>query len=747
MQGDDPDSDVREYPTGEGWNARASRIAPLIDGEEYFAAVRLSMIRAERSILIVGWELHSEVELLRGEEADRAAEADGYPVVLADLLQRLVDDNDDLRIHLLIWTGAALFALEREHLPRMKRPWESHPRIRLEWAEDTPPLASHHQKFVVIDDRVVFLGGMDLTKSRWDSHKHRVQDPRRRKPGLLPSLSDPYHDTMLVCEGEVATEIGELGRERWGQATSELLDAPDAAGEADLWPPKIEPALRDLRIHLACTRPEYNGRSEIRDVESAFVRQFKAAERLIYIETQYLTATSLVDILIERLEDPDGPEIVLVLPYGCPGTLQSMALDHQRDRLIERLRSADPGGRLGIYWPTLAGGSNEKPYETSVYVHAKVTVIDDRLLRIGSANLNNRSLGLDTELDGWVEADEDDERASGAIASFRRRSLSYLLGSEPDTIRDAEREHGSLVAAIDRLRDGEQTLWPFEHTAPQFATAVRLDIQLADPDRPLNRQDAERVLEAIADQIGFRGRGRRVYNRFVGGLRRHKALIATCAAVLVVVWALWLTPAGEVVGSADVEAMMASVRGSPFGIPGVLALLVALGSVGAPITLLIAAAGAVIGSWLAAPLIAAAVMAASAAGYAFGRYAPSRLRERLLQGRMEELAERINRNGVLAVAVLRNIPVAPFAVMNAALGFSGIKWMPYLLGTLIGMLPGVILLSLFGHGLIQMVAEPTIESVLKLAAIALGVILVALGTQKLLGRLAPGIIDESEDAE
>lgn len=744
MDASSPSSNGEREAGEAGWSAHAARLAPLIDGEEYFAAVRASMIRAGHQILIVGWELHSEVALLRGKKAGRAIEQDGYPVVLTDLLQRLVDENDGLRVYLLIWSGAALFALEREHIPRMKRPWENHPRIRLKWAEDTPVLASHHQKFVVIDDRVVFVGGMDLTKSRWDSHDHRVDDPRRRKPGLVPLLSDPYHDTMVVYEGEIAGVLGQLGRERWRQATSERLEAPPATDDPGPWPPDLEPLLEDRAVRLALTQPEHNGREAVRDVEASFVEQFRSARRFIYIETQYLAASGLVGVLAERLRERDGPEIVLVLPYGCPGALQSMALDHQRDQLITELRDADPGGRLGVYWPTLAGGSRERPFETSVYVHAKVLVVDDRIFRVGSANLNNRSMGLDTELDAWVEAGPGEDHVRDAIASFRRRSLSYLLDRDEGEIRSAEREHGSLVAAIEHLRRGDRTLHPFEHAAPDYAKSVRLDIRLADPDRPLDELDAEQVIDAIASQAGLRERGHRVYNRLVGALRHNKGPVFLGASIAALAALLALPPSRALLASLDIDAAMSSVRQSPLGIAGVLVLLVVLGSVGVPITLLVTTAGAVIGSWLAVPLTLAGVTAASVAGFAFGRFVPGRVREWVLRGRMEALADRFSRNGVVAVAILRNLPIAPFAVVNAALGISGIAWTPYLLGTVIGMLPGVVLLSLFGHGLIQMVSSPTPASIFKLLAIGIGIVAVSVGAQRLLRRFSPDDLDDRQ---
>ena len=445
----------------------SDRVAPLIDGIEYFRAVRDALIGAHRQVLIVGWELHSEIDLVRGD--DREAVDDGYPVRFADLLIRLVREREHLEVNLLIWAGASLFALERQHLPRMKRPWDAHPRIRLVWDEDTPLMGSQHQKFVVIDDRVAMTGGMDLTKCRWDTHEHAAGDRRRRAPGLLPNHGHPYHDAMIALDSDAARTLGDWGRERWRRVTGERLPRPDTGvpGE-DPWPAQLEPMLRDREIGFALTQPEAGGCEERREVEALFLEQIRSARRSIFIETQYLASDRITDALADRLRAPDGPGLVLIMPWGCPGAIQAMAMDPKRDELIGRLRSADEHGRLGIYWATLNAGSDDEVYENSVYIHAKVMIIDDELLRIGSANLNNRSMGLDSELDTSVRVPRDDREGIDAIAHLRRRLTSYLLHTDPETLARTERREGSIVGAIEALRGGNTHARAVQPLGPRF---------------------------------------------------------------------------------------------------------------------------------------------------------------------------------------------------------------------------------------------------------------------------------------
>lgn len=731
MRADESDGEVFE------WRAATGRLAPLIDGVEYFPAVRRAMAAAQRQILILGWELHSEIDLVRGDEAAQIKEREDLPIRLADLLEALVEARPELEVHLLVWEGASLFALERQFVPRMKRPWDRHPRIRLVWDRDTPALGSHHQKLVVVDDRVAFAGGMDLTQSRWDSHDHRVDDERRRKPGLLPFHGNPYHDAMVAFDGEAAAILGDWCRERWRRATGEPLDPPKIeardSGEDDPWPEDVEPLLRDQTVSIVLTQPDFGGRPEKRQCEQAFLAQIRDAERLIYIETQYLAVDGIVAALCDRLREPDGPEVVLVLPFGCPGLLQSASMDTRRDSLLAELRDADEGGRFGVYWPALAAGSTEDPFDHSVYVHAKVMVIDDRLIRIGSANLNNRSMGLDTELDVVVEVDGPADREQ--VARFRRRLMSPLHGVDAEAIAEAEAERGSVVAAIESLRSGDSSLHPFEHSAPDAASNIALDIELADPSRPLDDVDVQTVVEKMAEQTELGPKMRSVGNEVIGVFRRSLGPILGLAALLVLAALFAFTPLRQVIDRESLIGTLRSLQEGPVGLLGVLGAFILLGSIGFPITVLIAAVGALIDAWWAAPLAIVGVLGASLAGFFVGNRLPWMASEKLAEGRLERIRNALENNAVLAIAALRNVPIAPFTVVNAALGLTGVGWAPYLLGTAIGMLPGTVLLSVFGRQIGDLLRDPTPLAIAGVVAAGAALVAFALLSQRLLRHL------------
>jgi phosphatidylserine/phosphatidylglycerophosphate/cardiolipin synthase-like enzyme/uncharacterized membrane protein YdjX (TVP38/TMEM64 family) len=731
------------------WVTHADRVAPLVDGVEYFRALRAALLRARRQVLIVGWDIHSEIDLLRGDEATRAQDDDGRPVRLADVLERIAEDHPDLHVSLLIWEGSPLFAFERQSVPRMKRPWGGHDRISLVWDRDTPPFGSQHQKLVVIDDRVAFVGGMDLTHSRWDTHEHEPDDARRTNPGLLAADGRPYHDIMMAIDGEAAGVVGDWCRERWRRAAGVALEppGPQGADAPDPWPPELEAPLVDRRIAIALTQPEREGRGEgegpgkgereeKRQIEALYLAQIASARKTLFIENQYFSSEVVCDALCERLREPDGPEVVMILPYGCPGALQSMALDTARDALVDRLREADHEGRLGVYWPTLRGGDDEAVHDHAVYVHAKTMVVDDALLRIGSANLAGRSMGLDGELDAcvWVEDDEPDAEATrDAITHYRRRLLAYLLHVPIAEVARAEERTGSVRAAIEALREGQRTLHPFEHRADTFP-GIGLPLDLADPDRPLDPADVVRATEIIESAKGVGEKLARARHAAIGALRRHKGELAAAAGLAVIAAGLALSPLRDEIDAARVRAAIESIRSTPVGAAGVVVGFWVAATLGIPVTLLIVTVAAVFGAASAVAISLLGVAGSGSLGFFIGRRLPRGGGEGRLGRRLRPIAKRLRHRGVLAIAVLRNVPIAPFALVNVACGLSPLGFGAFLVGTVLGMGPGIVVASVFGQALGDWISDPTLGGVLRIAGAALLVVAVAVGMDRWLDR-------------
>src|SRR5690606_255196 len=212
--------------------------------------------------------------------------------------------------------------------------------------------------------------------------------------------------------GSAARSIAELARWRWRKATKETHQP--VQGDCVPWPGGISPELKDCVVAIGRTVPSIPGIRRRREAIRLTHAAIEAARRSIYIESQYLASFSVGKALARRLREPDGPEILILVTMSSRGFLEQFVMARNRDRLLRRLRKADRHGRLRVMYlvvPREDGG------ECEVLIHSKVLIIDDRLVRIGSSNLNNRSEGLDTECDVAVEAHSDSDRQ--ALAGFR----------------------------------------------------------------------------------------------------------------------------------------------------------------------------------------------------------------------------------------------------------------------------------------------------------------------------------------
>jgi phospholipase D1/2 len=190
----------------------ADRASVLVDSAAYFAAFRRAARAARHAINIVGWDVDSRTRLVPA-----AAVADGDPPCLLDFLEALLARRPALHVHVLAWDFSPIFALEREWFTQVKFRGDSGGRMHFRLDGNHPTGASHHQKIVVIDDEIAFVGGMDLTIRRWDTSEHRDRDPRRGD--VQGGTYAPVHDVQLAVEGAAARALGELVRARWLHAT------------------------------------------------------------------------------------------------------------------------------------------------------------------------------------------------------------------------------------------------------------------------------------------------------------------------------------------------------------------------------------------------------------------------------------------------------------------------------------------------------------------------------------------------
>ena len=470
---------------------KATRAGLIVDAGDYFEAGRKAMLKARRRIMLIGWDFDARIEL--SEER-----LPGEPRTLGDFVLWLVKRNPDLEVFLLRWNIGALRALFRGTTIFTLMRWMAHPRIHTRLDGASTLGASHHHKIVVIDDCLAFCGGIDMTSNRWDTPEHRDGDPRRIGPDGGPYA--PWHDATSILEGPVAQALGELSRKRWQAAGGHALE-PVACG-IDCWPEGVEAQFRDVSVSISRSRPEGDdGGPPVHEIEATYLALIARARKYIYAESQYFASRRIAEAIAHRLEESDGPEIVLINPFRSQGWLEPVAMDTARARLYGALEHLDCHARLRIYHPFTQAGE-------PIYVHAKMMIVDDEVLHVGSSNMNNRSMRLDTECDVTIDAAHPgNESAAGAIRSLRNSLLAEHLGVPADEVAAAIETRGSLIEAIEALRGKGRSLRPYEIPDLEEVEKWLADNQVLDPEGP------EDVFEAMTNGGLLRGLRRRLRER------------------------------------------------------------------------------------------------------------------------------------------------------------------------------------------------------------------------------------------
>lgn len=480
-----PDLDVLQ-PGRNCWAIeRAHRARVIVDAADYFRTIRQAMLEAREQILLIGWDFDTRIRL--DEPSRRKGDP---PVRLGAFLLWLAENQPDLRIYILKWDVGALKLLGRGSSMIDAARWALHERITFRLDHSHPAGCSHHQKIVVIDDALAVCGGIDMTADRWDTSEHLDNDPRRKRPN--GKLYGPWHDTTMVVDGPLARRLGELGRDRWEWADGDRPPRP--AGTADIWPSVLEPMFRDVDIAIARTRARYDDRPPVNEIETLFIDQIAAARRFIYAENQYFASRRIAEAIAARMAAPDPPEIVLVGPLRADGWLEQVAMDATRVRLVRAIGAKDRDNRFRVYTPMTAGGA-------PIYVHAKLTIVDDMILRVGSANMNNRSLGLDSECDLVLDCRlAQNSSACDTIAALRRRLLAEHLGADEAQVAAELDRSGSMIATIEALSGEGRGLRPLDVAEPGDAESFIADNELLDPETP------DGFFEPVARRSLFRRR-------------------------------------------------------------------------------------------------------------------------------------------------------------------------------------------------------------------------------------------------
>jgi phosphatidylserine/phosphatidylglycerophosphate/cardiolipin synthase-like enzyme len=417
-------------PDGDGASAWARGEPPpragcslevLIDGAEAFPAIAEAIENARDHVYVTGWHVAPHFEVVRGDPGRSIGQ------LLAEAANRV-----DVRV--LVWAGAPVPAFHptrkevREGIVELQRGT----RIHCQVDPREHPFHCHHEKTLVIDGELAFVNGIDMTDfagDRFDVREH----PARRQLG--------WHDVGTRLRGPAVLDVHDHFALRWRAVTGERLsrpEAPKATGEHTVQ------VVRTVAENMYDSLPH----GDFRVLES-YVRAIRSAERLIYLENQFLWAPEIADLLADKLRRPPHPDFRLVV------VLPSRANNGHDDTMgqLGQLVAADgdAGRLLATTIRSLSGHRDDR-----LYVHAKVGIIDDRWLTVGSANLNAHSLFNDTEMNVVTHdpALARDTRVR-LWAEHLGTDVEALSGEEPRTTVD-ERWRPIAFDQLERLRAGAE---------------------------------------------------------------------------------------------------------------------------------------------------------------------------------------------------------------------------------------------------------------------------------------------------
>jgi phosphatidylserine/phosphatidylglycerophosphate/cardiolipin synthase-like enzyme len=357
-----------DAPAG-GWaggdppSRAANAVEVLIDGDETLRAMASAIANARSHVHVTGWHITPDFALTRDET----------PTILQKLLAEVAAR---IPVRVLVWAGAPLPILHpwRGDVRKVRDQLVIDSRVQCVLDARERPMHCHHEKTIVVDDRLAFVGGIDLTNfngDRWDAQNH----PSRGSKG--------WHDVAARISGPAVQDVAENFAMRWQAIAGDTL------------PPVAPiPLAGDVDVQIVRTVPDGMyprlPHGDFRILES-YLRALRAAQRFIYLENQFLWSPEILAVLREKLASPPSANFRLVLLL--PAKPDSGG-DDTRGQLGTLVQADGDGGRLLACTLNAIGGEKDWP----VYIHAKVGIVDDTWMTLGSANLNEHSLFNDTEM-------------------------------------------------------------------------------------------------------------------------------------------------------------------------------------------------------------------------------------------------------------------------------------------------------------------------------------------------------------
>lgn len=676
--------------------AESDHMSVVIDCENFYRAVHEAIVRARKSIFIVGWDIDSRIELLRGKEAERP----DYPVLVRDLLKQKAEKNPDLQIYLVRWDSSVAFFTWREVW--LEEVWKTDMPDNVHIVLDaTIPLGgSQHQKLIVIDDEIAFSGGMDIALQRWDTRDHLPHNSERKD---CSGEYAPYHDVQSVMSGPVVTHLAELVRWRWNRIANEsaiAIDMPDNDGALPFgWPPSVKPLMSGVTTAIARTIPAMSDTEPAVEVERILFDLITQAKQFIYIENQFVSYLPLADALNEQLRHNPDLQAMIASSYKPKGAAEQESYWAGRIEFKKRLLADINPDRVCMAYSSIVDEHGEREYKL---IHAKLLFIDDTYMVVGSANLNKRSMALDTECDVIFRADSAEQRE--VIAGVRNDLLAEHCGESMERVRQMFANGDLLPQLMQPSKNSIYELQPVEDE--QFTDGVWKNLvdPILDP--------AEPIIEGLNTMSG---------DKLPVPNPPHKWVILSglafiiAAVVGLLVWGFQMLPEDF---SRDTLTRLLEdhSQNGLWALSLVMGVFVFTGFLFIPVTMVTLAVAAVYGPWFGLVYSIFGSLASAALMFGIGQLLGDTGLRNLGGPKVQMVNEKLGKATIPGMVVLRMVPIAPYTFVNLVAGISSLQFSIFMVGSLLGLLPALLANSLVGDSLYQLFTNPSRQAVTYLVA-------------------------------
>lgn len=499
--------------------ARIDEARVLVDAAPYYASFFEAARNAKHSICMTGWQFDTRARIVPNEQAGDL-DAQFLP-----FLNELCERNPNLNVYITAWNYSVFYAIEREWFQNLRFGFEANDRIHFRFLDHPNPGGAHHEKIVVVDDQIAFAGGIDVCDERWDEPSHLPHHAQRIN--AHGEAYGPFHDVQVAVTGPAVAELARLFWDSWIAAGGDPGDRLHVDNEVtdELSLRRIreaaEPYGRPLRcktVGLSLTRCDdaEDADDDAFQVERLYGEAIAAADQLIYIENQYFTSRAVVQALAERMTDTSRAklQIVIVMPDGGHSKKEQFVLG-KRQRLMLSLVMQIAGEHGHEVRVVMSHNRGEDGSVVATYIHSKLMIVDDRFLTIGSANLMNRSMRVDHELNLSFDAGLGLPEEAGPLQEDIR-SLRASLLAEHAGVEDG-RPFAEAVGLVHRI--DEQCSRPQSKMVCQELSEPSSDdpvlIAFFDPTGPIDWVSLNRAFDQLfdADDNPAKGAARKLGQR------------------------------------------------------------------------------------------------------------------------------------------------------------------------------------------------------------------------------------------